>query len=46
MIRLFEVFESPKHFLMVTEYAGGGDLLQHVKKNKKLDEVEAKSVFK
>ena len=27
IIRLLEVFESPKHFLMVMEYAGGGDLL-------------------
>lgn len=27
VIRLLEVFESPKHFLMVMEYAGGGDLL-------------------
>jgi len=24
---LLEVFESPKHLLMVMEYAGGGDLL-------------------
>ena len=31
VIRLLEVFESPKHFLMVMEYAGGGDLLQYVK---------------
>lgn len=27
VIRLLEVFESPKHLLMVMEYAGGGDLL-------------------
>ena len=27
IIRLLEVFESPKHLLMVMEYAGGGDLL-------------------
>lgn len=46
IIRLFECFESPKHFLMVTEYAGGGDLLQYVKKNKKLTEEHAKTIFK
>ena len=38
VIRLLEVFESPKHFLMVMEYAGGGDLLQYVKQRKKLEE--------
>jgi serine/threonine protein kinase len=27
VIRLFEVFETPKHVLLVMEYAGGGDLL-------------------
>jgi 5'-AMP-activated protein kinase, catalytic alpha subunit len=27
IIRLYEVFESEKHFLMVMEYASGGDLL-------------------
>lgn len=27
VIRLLEVFESEKHFLMVMEYSGGGDLL-------------------
>ena len=46
IIRLFEVFESPKHFLLVMEYAGGGDLLQLVKKNKKLSERTTKHYFK
>jgi serine/threonine protein kinase len=27
IIRLYELFESEKHFLMVMEYAAGGDLL-------------------
>jgi serine/threonine protein kinase len=31
IIRLLETFESPKHFLIVMEYVGGGDLLQYVK---------------
>ena len=46
VIRLLEVFESPKHFLMVMEYVGGGDLLQYVKQRRKLDETEAKYIFK
>ena len=46
VIRLLEVFESPKHLLMVMEYAGGGDLLQYVKKRRRLDETEARRVFK
>lgn len=46
VIRLLEVFESPKHFLMVMEYVGGGDLLQYVKQRKRLEEQEAKYIFK
>jgi len=46
VIRLLEVFESQKHFLMVMEYAGGGDLLQYVKKRKRLDEETARAIFK
>ena len=46
IIRLFEVFQSPKHFLLVMEYADGGDLLQYVKKRQHLDEEAAKRIFK
>ncbi len=46
VIRLLEVFESPKHFLMVMEFAGGGDLLQYVKKRKRLDEDTTRAIFK
>ena len=46
VIRLLEVFESSKHLLMVMEYAGGGDLLQYVKKKKRLEENEAKKIFR
>lgn len=31
---------------MVMEYAGGGDLLQYVKKRKRLDEDTARAIFK
>ena len=46
VIRLLEVFESEKHFLMVMEYSGGGDLLQYVKKRRRLNEQSAKAIFK
>lgn len=46
IIRLYEVFESEKHFLMVMEYANGGDLLQYVKKYKRLEEEKAKKIFR
>ncbi len=46
VIRLLEVFESPKHFLMVMEYASDGDLLQFVKKKRRLTEPVAKFIFK
>ena len=46
VIRLLEVFESQKHMLIVTEYAGGGDLNQYIKKRKRLSEEEAKVLFR
>ena len=46
VIRLLEVYETPKELHMVMEYAGGGDLLQYVKKRKKLSEDEARKIFK
>lgn len=46
VIRLLEVFESPKHMLIVMEYAGGGDLLQFVKKRERLDEETTRYIFK
>jgi len=46
VIRLLEVFESNKHLLMVMEYAGGGDLLKLIKRKGRLQEVDAKFIFK
>ena len=43
IIKLFEVFESAKQIHIVTEYAGGGDMLQFLKHKKRLDEWEAKN---
>ena len=46
VIRLLEVFESSNHLLIVMEYAGGGDLLQYVRGHKKINEEEAKGLFR
>ena len=46
MIRLYESFESEKHIMIVTEICSGGDLLNYVKKQKRLSESLAKFVFK
>lgn len=46
VIRLLEVFESSKHLLMVMEFAGGGDLLRLIKRKGKLQESDAKFIFK
>ena len=46
IVRLFEYFETQKHFLFVIEIAPGGDLLSYVRKRRQLKEEVAKSVFK
>lgn len=46
VIRLLEVFESQKHLLMVMEYAGGGDLLHYIKTRGRMEEQDAKYLFK
>lgn len=46
VIRLLEVFESPKHLLIVMEYSDGGDLLKYVKSNGRMSEEKARYFFK
>jgi serine/threonine protein kinase len=46
VIRLYEVFESNNHLLMVMEYARGGDLLHFVKERGRLCEDEARGLFR
>jgi serine/threonine protein kinase len=46
VIRLLEVFESNKHLLMVMEYVGGGDLLHFIKSRGRMDENDARYLFK
>ena len=46
VINLLEVFESPKHLLMIMEYVNGGDLLQFIKSRGRMKEEDAKHIFK
>ena len=46
IMNLYETFESEKHYLLVTELCPGGDLLNYVRRRRKLDEMTAKFFFK
>jgi len=46
VIRLYETFESKKHILFIVELCAGGDLLNYVRKRRRLKEPVAKIVFK
>lgn len=46
IVRLYETYESQKHFLIVMEICAGGDLLNYVWKRWKLTEDYAKYFFK
>jgi serine/threonine protein kinase len=46
VVKLFETFETGRHILLVMELCAGGDLLNYVRKRKKLEEQSAKYLFK
>jgi len=46
VIKLYETFESKKHILFVIELCAGGDLLNYVRRRRKLKENVAKYIFK
>jgi NUAK family SNF1-like kinase len=46
VVKLFETFETGRHILLAMELCAGGDLLNYVRKRKKLDESTAKVIFK
>lgn len=46
VIQLYEVFESNSHLLMVIQYAQGGDLLHFVRDRGRLNEDEARKLFR
>jgi len=45
-IKLLETFETDSHFLIVMELCPGGDLLNYVRKRRKLKERYAKHIFR
>ena len=45
-IKLLETFQTAKHYLIVMELCPGGDLLNYVRKRRKLTEKNAKYLFK
>ena len=46
VVKLYETFETKRHIMLVMELCAGGDLLNFVRKRKKLDEMTAKVLFK
>ena len=46
VVKLYETFETRRHIMLVMELCAGGDLLNFVRKRKKLDEPLAKVLFK
>ena len=46
IVRLYEFFETQKHILFVFELCAGGDLLNYVRRRRRLKEEVAKVIFK
>ena len=46
VVKLYETFETSRHIMLVMELCAGGDMLNFVRKRKKLDELTAKILFK
>lgn len=46
IVKLYDSFETNKHIVFVMELCSGGDLLNYVRKRRKLKEDVAKYVFK
>jgi serine/threonine protein kinase len=46
VVKLYETFETKRHMLLTMELCAGGDLLNYVRKRKKLDEDVARVIFK
>jgi len=46
VVKLYETFETGRHIMLVMELCAGGDMLNFVRKRKKLDELTSKILFK
>ena len=45
VVKIFETYETKKHYCIVMEYICAGDLLSYIKKRGKLTEQVAKFIF-
>lgn len=45
IVELFHAFAEGKQFIMIMEYAGGGELLAYIEKNGPLGEIAARKIF-
>jgi len=45
-IRIYETFETTKYIMIIMEYICGGDLLSFVQKRSKINELNAKLIFR
>ena len=45
ILSLFEIYESPKFIILVTEYLSGKELIEHLIAKKRFNEEEAKKIF-
>ena len=46
VVKIYETIETPKHIIIVMELCAGGDLLNYVRKRRKLKEPYAQKIFK
>jgi len=46
VVKIYETFESEQHIIIVMEICAGGDLLNYVRKRRRLKEPVAKKIFK
>lgn len=46
VVKMYETIETEKHIIIVMELCAGGDLLNYVRKRRKLKEPYAKVIFK
>jgi len=46
VVKLLETFETSRHIMLAMELCAGGDLLNYVRKRRKLEEPTAKVLFK
>lgn len=46
IIRLYQVMETEKMIYLVTEYAPGGEIFDHLVRNGRMSETEARRIFK